>query len=174
MTAARSIASQFLADTMVRTPALLDDIAASGRATTARGMWFGLTAAHTRGHLIRAILEGVAFSLPNDPKVWEAKGAKKVMMGNYLDARRTEVLTPLASTILAEEAAQQVLPNKGSVLLTVTEQDKHGSIGIPIPGVELRVVDERGVELPRGETGHLVARGDKLFDPVRSKSYSVL
>jgi xylulokinase len=29
----------------------------------ARGMWFGLTAAHTRGHLIRSILEGVAFSL---------------------------------------------------------------------------------------------------------------
>ena len=30
----------------------------------------------------------------------------------------------------AEEAAQQVLPDKGSVLLTVTEQDKHGSIEI--------------------------------------------
>jgi xylulokinase len=29
----------------------------------ARGMWFGLTAVHTRGHLIRSILEGVAFSL---------------------------------------------------------------------------------------------------------------
>jgi putative hemolysin len=56
----------------------------------------------------RAIMEGVAFSLPNDPKVWEAKGAKKVMMGNYLDARRTEVLTPLANTILAEKAAQQM------------------------------------------------------------------
>jgi xylulokinase len=29
----------------------------------ARGMWFGLTAGHTRGHLLRSILEGVAFSL---------------------------------------------------------------------------------------------------------------
>jgi xylulokinase len=29
----------------------------------ARGMWFGLTAAHTRAHLVRSILEGVAFSL---------------------------------------------------------------------------------------------------------------
>jgi long-chain acyl-CoA synthetase len=36
---------------------------------------------------------------------------------------------------------------------------KHGSIGIPIPGVELRVVDETGSELPRGEVGQLVARG---------------
>jgi putative hemolysin len=61
-----------------------------------------------RAGQVRAIMEGVAFSLPNDPAVWEAKGAKKVMMGNYLDARRTEVLTPLANAILAGEAAQQL------------------------------------------------------------------
>lgn len=36
---------------------------------------------------------------------------------------------------------------------------KRGSIGIPIPGVELRVVNDDGYELPPGETGHLVARG---------------
>jgi len=48
----------------------------------------------------RAIMEGVAFSLPNDPKVWEAKGAKQVMMGNYLAARRSAVLLPLAQAIL--------------------------------------------------------------------------
>jgi long-chain acyl-CoA synthetase len=40
--------------------------------------------------------------------------------------------------------------------------DKRGSIGIPIPGVELRVVDEGGRALPPGETGHLVARGDNV------------
>jgi len=38
-------------------------------------------------------------------------------------------------------------------------QDKRGAIGIPIPGVELAVVDERGQPVPEGETGHLVARG---------------
>jgi acyl-CoA synthetase (AMP-forming)/AMP-acid ligase II len=41
-------------------------------------------------------------------------------------------------------------------------EDKRGSIGVAIPGVELRVVDERGRELPAGETGHLVARGDNV------------
>ncbi len=40
--------------------------------------------------------------------------------------------------------------------------DKRGSIGVPIPGVELRVVDDAGRELPPGETGHLVARGDNV------------
>jgi long-chain acyl-CoA synthetase len=37
--------------------------------------------------------------------------------------------------------------------------DKRGAIGIPIPGVELRVVDDDGGELPAGRTGNLVARG---------------
>ncbi len=37
----------------------------------ARGMWFGLTAAHTRGHLIRAILEGVAFSLRDSLEIFK-------------------------------------------------------------------------------------------------------
>jgi acyl-CoA synthetase (AMP-forming)/AMP-acid ligase II len=40
--------------------------------------------------------------------------------------------------------------------------EKLGSIGIPIPGVELRVVDEQGRVLPCGETGHLVARGGNV------------
>jgi long-chain acyl-CoA synthetase len=40
--------------------------------------------------------------------------------------------------------------------------EKPGSIGIPIPGVELRVVDAAGHALPDGETGELVARGDNV------------
>ena len=40
--------------------------------------------------------------------------------------------------------------------------DKRGSIGIAIPGVELRVVDAAGNELPDGEIGELVARGDNV------------
>jgi acyl-CoA synthetase (AMP-forming)/AMP-acid ligase II len=38
-------------------------------------------------------------------------------------------------------------------------EDKHGSIGIAIPGVELKVVDADGVEVAPGDVGHLVARG---------------
>ncbi len=40
--------------------------------------------------------------------------------------------------------------------------DKAGSIGIAIPGVELQVVDEHGRELPVGEVGELVARGQNV------------
>jgi len=38
-------------------------------------------------------------------------------------------------------------------------EEKPGSIGIPIPGVELRVVDEKGREVPAGTVGELVGRG---------------
>jgi acyl-coenzyme A synthetase/AMP-(fatty) acid ligase len=41
-------------------------------------------------------------------------------------------------------------------------EEKPGSMGIAIPGVELRVVDEAGHELPAGGTGHLIARGDNV------------
>jgi xylulokinase len=40
----------------------------------ARGMWFGLTAAHTRAHLIRSILEGVAFSLRDSLEIFRELG----------------------------------------------------------------------------------------------------
>ncbi|MFZ4791425.1 MAG: hypothetical protein ACOYMW_11130 [Candidatus Competibacteraceae bacterium] len=59
----------------------------------------------------RSIMEGVAFSLPNDPRVLAAKGSKKVMMGNYLSARRTTVLEPLAQAILDPATAQQMEAN---------------------------------------------------------------
>ncbi len=41
-------------------------------------------------------------------------------------------------------------------------EEKKGSIGLPIPGVQLAVVDDSGRLLPDGETGHLVARGDNV------------
>jgi xylulokinase len=40
----------------------------------ARGMWFGLTASHTRSHLVRSILEGVAFSLRDSLEIFRELG----------------------------------------------------------------------------------------------------
>ncbi len=38
-----------------------------------------------------------------------------------------------------------------------------GTVGFPLPGVELKVCDASGAELPRGEIGTLEVRGDNLF-----------
>ncbi|MCP5165726.1 MAG: AMP-binding protein, partial [Pseudomonadales bacterium] len=38
-----------------------------------------------------------------------------------------------------------------------------GTVGLPVPGVELRVVGEGGREAPAGETGDLQVRGSNVF-----------
>jgi len=40
---------------------------------------------------------------------------------------------------------------------------KPGSIGTPIEGVEMRIVDENDAELPRGEVGEIVIRGHNIM-----------
>ncbi len=37
---------------------------------------------------------------------------------------------------------------------------KPGSTGKPVPGYELKIVDEKGMEVPRGEIGNLMVKGD--------------
>jgi long-chain acyl-CoA synthetase len=42
-------------------------------------------------------------------------------------------------------------------------QAKPGSIGIPVPSTELRLVDDEGKPTPRGEPGEIVARGPQIM-----------
>jgi long-chain acyl-CoA synthetase len=41
-------------------------------------------------------------------------------------------------------------------------RERTGSIGMPIPSTDLRIVDEEGRELPPGEPGEIVARGPQV------------
>ena len=38
-----------------------------------------------------------------------------------------------------------------------------GSTGTPVPGYDVRIVDETGMEVPRGELGDLLVRGDSIM-----------
>ncbi|MBD3376871.1 long-chain-fatty-acid--CoA ligase [candidate division KSB1 bacterium] len=40
---------------------------------------------------------------------------------------------------------------------------KLGTVGVPIPGVEIRVLDENGQEVPAGEVGEVCVRGDNVM-----------
>jgi long-chain acyl-CoA synthetase len=42
-------------------------------------------------------------------------------------------------------------------------KNKPGTVGPPIPGVELRIVDDEGRDVPRGEVGEIIARGPNIF-----------
>jgi long-chain acyl-CoA synthetase len=45
----------------------------------------------------------------------------------------------------------------------MSEAAKPGSIGRPVPGVELRLVDDAGEEIEEGDTGEISVRGANLF-----------
>jgi long-chain acyl-CoA synthetase len=45
----------------------------------------------------------------------------------------------------------------------VDRQQKPGSIGIAIPGTIIKIVDENNNELPRGEVGELIVRGENVM-----------
>ena len=40
---------------------------------------------------------------------------------------------------------------------------KSGSIGTPLPGIDIKIVDDTGWELPRNETGEVIVRGDNVM-----------
>ncbi|MGE5789921.1 MAG: long-chain-fatty-acid--CoA ligase [Syntrophaceae bacterium] len=55
---------------------------------------------------------------------------------------------------------------EASPVCSVTRLDmeqKPGSIGVPIPGLEARIVDDTERDLPRGEIGELVVRGPNVM-----------
>src|SRR5207237_1041701 len=47
----------------------------------------------------------IAFNLPNDERVREAKGAKKVILKNLVDAKFDKISGPMASLVLVPEQA---------------------------------------------------------------------
>lgn len=53
-------------------------------------------------------IPSIAFNLPNDEKVREAKGAKKVILRNLIAAKYERVLKPMADLVLVPAQASQV------------------------------------------------------------------
>jgi hypothetical protein len=53
-------------------------------------------------------VQTIAFNLPNDERVIEAKGSKKVMLRNVMRAKFDKILTPISQTVLSSELAAAV------------------------------------------------------------------
>lgn len=53
-------------------------------------------------------VQTIAFNLPNDERVREAKGAKKVILANVLGAKYDRILKPIAALVLSEDQARLV------------------------------------------------------------------
>jgi long-chain acyl-CoA synthetase len=51
----------------------------------------------------------------------------------------------------------------GALTVTPIEENRLGTTGIPIPGTVVKIVNPEGVELPRGETGEVIAKGPTIM-----------
>jgi hypothetical protein len=72
-------------------------------------------------------IQTVAFNLPNDERVREAKGAKKVILQNVLGAKYDMILKPMAPLVLVPEQAANV--NKRYMYLETLFHELSHSLG---------------------------------------------
>ena len=95
-------------------------------------------------------VQTVAFNLPNDERVREAKGAKKVILRNVLGAKYERILKPMASLVLVENQAGNVT-QKHMFLETLFHELSHslgpGSITV---GGRKTTVDQELKEIAGG------------------------
>jgi hypothetical protein len=69
--------------------------------------------------------QAVADNLPNDPRIHQEKGTKKIFFKDFMDARVTEVILPLAGRIMDPAQARQASA-AGYLASTVMHEIAHG------------------------------------------------
>jgi hypothetical protein len=69
--------------------------------------------------------QAVADNLPNDPRVHERKGSKKLFFKNFMDARVNYVILPLARKVMEPEQAAKVT-GESYLLSTIMHEICHG------------------------------------------------
>jgi hypothetical protein len=68
--------------------------------------------------------QAVADNLPNDPRVHEQKGSKKIFFKNFMDARVSYVILPVARRLLREDQAARVT-GEGYLQATIMHEIAH-------------------------------------------------
>jgi hypothetical protein len=69
--------------------------------------------------------QAVADNLPNDPRVHEQKGSKKIFFKNFMDARVNYVIVPVAQHLMIADQAAKV-SGEGYLLGTIMHEICHG------------------------------------------------
>ena len=69
--------------------------------------------------------QAVADNLPNDPRVHEQKGSKKLFFKNFMDARVEYIVLPVARFVVLPQQAEKV-SSEGYLLTTILHEICHG------------------------------------------------
>ena len=78
-----------------------------------------------RGGDLRHGYQAVADNLPNDPRIHEQKGSKKIFFKNFMDARVEYIILPLARYVMVPEQASKA-SGEGYLLVTIMHEISHG------------------------------------------------
>jgi hypothetical protein len=78
-----------------------------------------------RGGDLRHGYQAVADNLPNDPRIHEKKGTKKIFFKNFLDARVNYVILPLAKRLMRADQAARA-SGEGYMASTLMHEICHG------------------------------------------------
>jgi len=73
----------------------------------------------------RAGIQTIAFNLPNDERVREAKGSKKVLLRNVMNAKFETILTPIAEVLVARDQLD-ALASRSFFQHTLWHEMSHG------------------------------------------------
>ena len=69
--------------------------------------------------------QAVADNLPNDPRIHQEKGSKKIFWKNFLDARVNVIILPLAERLLPADQAKMVT-GEGTLDFVILHEISHG------------------------------------------------
>src|SRR5207302_8785380 len=69
--------------------------------------------------------QAVADNLPNDPKIHEVKGSKKIFFKNFMDARVQYIILPLAKRVMRADQAAKA-SGEGYLASTMMHEISHG------------------------------------------------
>jgi long-chain acyl-CoA synthetase len=105
------------------------------------------------------------FAFVNTPglEAYDVSSLQHAMTGAAL---LPEVISERFRELTGVELADGYGASETSAILTfntVGPQIKHGSVGPPYPGIEIRILDEHDQEVAGGEVGEICARGDNIF-----------
>jgi len=83
-----------------------------------------MDAVYRSGDLLHGY-QAVADNLPNDPRVHEEKGSKKIFWKNFMDARVDDIVLPLAQRVMRSSQAQ-IVSGEGYLDTTMMHEISHG------------------------------------------------
>jgi hypothetical protein len=69
--------------------------------------------------------QAVADNLPNDPRIHEKKGSKKIFFKNFMDARVNEIILPLAQRVMRRDQAARASA-EGYLAMVMMHEISHG------------------------------------------------